>query len=333
MTLGIDDSQFPSLFAHTLRKDWGVGLLAGETDGKRRYLFENGEERTMASGFYEMMRRVERPNPDQLAAYVRLRGMLAARVHDSDASGAKPFGWSFLDQLARFRETYPGGLADPKWAAEVRGETAEIRAPRHRQAALREAEEQLSLKALDSRLSSQHFGQVWDQVVLVLRHTDLVPAAQLKLRPASGEQQRNLALAVRELLHGKVPYGPRLDRYLAACVAAFGEYPRWELATALSALVNPTEHVCVEPTVFRKQLKAVSRPSVAAQPSSGGYASCLGIARLIANKLAEQGEVPRDLLDVRDFMACTLKAAPKVRATRENAKASRKLDSTDSSQD
>jgi hypothetical protein len=263
-----------------------------------------------------MMRRVDRPNPDQLAAYVRLRGMLAARAHDSDGPVAKPLGWSFLDQLARFREIYPGGLADPKWAAEVRGEIAEIRAPRHRQAALEEAAEQLSLKALDSRVSGQHFGQVWDQVVLVIRHTDLAPAAQLKLKPASGEQQRNLALAVRELLHGKAVYGPRLDRYLAAFAAAFGEYPRWELATALSALVHPTEHVCVEPTVFRKQLKALGRPSVAAQPSSGGYASFLGIARLVANKLAEQGEAPRDLLDVRDFMACTLKPAPKARGHR-----------------
>jgi hypothetical protein len=329
MTLGTGDSQFPSLFAHTLRKDWGVGLLAGENDGKRRYLFENGEERTLASGFYEMMHRVERPNPDQLAAYTRLRGMLAARAHDSDAAGAKPVGWSVLDQLTRFRETYPEGLGDPKWAAEVRGEGAEIRAPRHRQATLREAEEQLSLKALDSRLSGQHFGQVWDQVVMVLCHTDLVPSAQLKLRPPSGEHQRTLALAVRELLHGKAVYGQRFDRYLAAFVAAFGKYPRWELATALSALVHPTEHVCVEPTVFRKQLKASSRPSVAAQPSSGGYAGFLGIARLIANKLAERGEVPRDLLDIRDFMAFTLKPAPKAQATRGNAQASGEIDSSD----
>ena len=40
-----------------------------------------------------------------------------------------------------------------------------------------------------------------------------------------------------------------------------------------------------------------------------------GMARLVANKLAEQGEVPRDLLDVRDFVVFTMKPTPKGRPT------------------
>ena len=39
MTLVTDDSRLPSLFAHTTRKDWGVGVLAWEAGGKRGYLF------------------------------------------------------------------------------------------------------------------------------------------------------------------------------------------------------------------------------------------------------------------------------------------------------
>jgi len=42
MPLATHDTQFPTLFAHRLRKEWGVGVLASEKDGKRRYLFENG---------------------------------------------------------------------------------------------------------------------------------------------------------------------------------------------------------------------------------------------------------------------------------------------------
>jgi hypothetical protein len=333
MTVAIESAQVPPLYAHTLRKDWGVGLLSGETEGKRRYLFEDGEERTLANTFQQLMRRVERPTADQQAACARLRKVLAARARN-DASGASPAGWSLLDQLDKLHGTYPAGLSDPKWAAEVRGEGSEERAPRHRQAMILEAQENLSLEALDSLLSGQRFGQVWDRAVAVLQHTDLVPAVQLKRQTLNGEQQRNLTVAVRELLHGKASYDTRLDRYLRAFAEAFGAYPRWELATALSALVHPTEHVCVEPTAFRKQLRtSASRRSVAAQPSGAGYTSFLRVARLIADKLAEHGELPRDLLDVRDFIVFTLQPAPKARPARKHAKASKELDSDGGDQD
>jgi hypothetical protein len=307
-----DDSQFPSLFTHRLRAAWGVGVFAGETDGKRRYLFENGEERTLAGGFHDMMRRVEKPDAEQQATYARLRAELARREHGDHAAPSKPSGFAFPDQLARLHETYPAGLSDPKWTAESRGEGAEIRAPRHRQPTIRDAQEKLSREALTSLIKGQQFAKVWEQVVAVLRQTDLVPSAQLKLKAVGGEAERDLALALRELLYGKAVFGTRFDHYLAAFQAAFGQPPHWELATALSALVHPTEHVCVDPAVFRKQLKASSsRRTIPAQPSSAGYASCLALARLVANKLAEQGEIPRDLLEVRDFVAFTLKGPPR----------------------
>jgi hypothetical protein len=66
--------------------------------------------------------------------------------------------------------------------------------------------------------------------------------------------------------------------------------------------------------MFRKQVKAVSaKRSVSARPSGSGYAAFLSVARLIANKLAEQGEVPRDLMDVRSFIVFTMKPASKAR--------------------
>jgi hypothetical protein len=271
MTIAIDDSQIPTLFTHKLRSDWGVGVLAGESDGKQRYLFENGEERTLAGGFREMMRRVDKPNAQQRAVYARLRGELAARDRDRNTPPAKQGGLSFAGQVARLHEAYPEGLADPKWVAEIRGEGAEIRAPRHRQAMLQEAQEKLSREALSSLIRGQHYAEAWEQVIQMLRRTDLVPASQLKLKAPTAEQQRALVLALRELLYGKAVFEARLDGYLAAFRAAFGQDARWELATAPVALVHPSEHVCVDPTAFRKQLKAASsRRSFPVQPSGLG---------------------------------------------------------------
>ena len=90
-------SDFPSIFAHTLRKEWGIGVLAWEDGGKRGYLFEDGEERTMASGFHQLMRRVEKPNAEQIAAHERLRQRLA--VSEKAASLATAGGPTFLDQM------------------------------------------------------------------------------------------------------------------------------------------------------------------------------------------------------------------------------------------
>jgi len=318
MTESMDDQLFPTLFSHSLRKDWGLGIFAGEVDGKYRYLFENGGMKTLASGFQELLQKVDKPNAEQRATYARLS------IARAPGDRAKTPGAEFLEQLARFRETYPEGLSDPTWARESRGEGVKSRAPRHRQALLNEAQELLSAKALDALLSGQQFAQVWEQALKVLRNTDLVPVAQYKLRPATDDQRRALAVALRELLHGAAKYEQRFDRFVQAFTVAFGEYPRWELATALSAAVHPGDHVCVEPVTFRKQNKlSTSRRTVGAQPNSTGYTSFLSIARLIANKLAEQGEVPRDLFDARDFIIQTLKPIPKGKAARDKAKAAK----------
>jgi hypothetical protein len=310
MTISIENP-FPPLVRHSTRADWGVGILAGEKDGKQRYLFENGEERTLAGGFTAMMLRVEEPSDEERAAYARLRGILAARA---PSDGTRPAGLDFAAQLRTFHAAFPGGLSDPRWVADIRGEGAPARAPRHRAPLLEEASRLLSQKNLDSLASAQQFAEIWDTVAKALSGTDLVSAAQLKLKQPRDEQARNLALAVRELLHGGAAYDVRFDRFCAAFATAFGAPPRWELATALSAVVHPTEHVCVESTTFRKQMKAFSARAVAVQPNGSGYASFLAVVRIVANKLSEHGELPRDLFDVRDFITLTLKPAPKKKA-------------------
>lgn len=291
------------LFNHTARKDWGVGVLIREDEGKRAYLFEDGQERTMANGFHQLMRRVEHPNAAQRAFYERQRSLLAGR-EKAKSSTLQSDGLSFHDQVEKFHKAYTAGLADPKWLVDVRGEGAGTRVPRHRDALIREAQEQLSLPALEALLATKNYAQICELITTVLSHSDLVPAAQLK-RPkqANGEHLRSLALAARELLHGKGPYAQLFDAYLGALSLVIGEAPRWEVATALSAAFHPTQHICVHPVAFRHQLKVMgSRGAIPARATSAGYTRLLTVARLVAKKLAEYGPPPRDLFDVYDFI-------------------------------
>src|SRR6187399_3766335 len=130
MTQPTSESGALPLFNHASRKDWGVGVLVREDGGKRAYLFEDGEERTMANGFHQLMRRVEEPSADQRAFYERQRGLIAAR-EKANASPSRSDGPSFLDQVEKLHKVYSAGLADPKWVLNIRGEGAEARAPRH----------------------------------------------------------------------------------------------------------------------------------------------------------------------------------------------------------
>ena len=314
MTQSTTETSDLPLFNHTARKDWGVAVLVREEGGKRAYVFEDGEERTMASGYHQLMRRVEQPNVDQRAFYEKQRAVLARREKAS-ASSSPSDGRSFLDQLEKLHETFPAGILDAKWAAEMRGEGVADRAPRHRNPLVAEAKERLTPQALEPLFKSQSYAQVWDTVLNVLSHTDLVPAAQLKKPKGMKEDgMKALALAVRELLHGTAPHDQRFDGFLTAFLPVYGEAARWELATAVAAVYSPNENACVHPAAFKQQVKVMGgRGSAPARATSAAYTRFLSVARLVANKLKEQNQEPRDLLDVYDFIRLTSGPATKAR--------------------
>lgn len=299
----IAESEFPSLFEHGTRKDWGVSVLAGVRDGKRRYLFETGEERIMASGAHDMMRKIASLDPDQQSTLARLTALVARREGLPDPS--KAAGVMLLEQLALLRKTYPEGFNDPAWESEKR-------AARVRGTVLAEAQELLSLKALDAQLKAQQFDAVWASVAKVLKATEWVPSDQLKPAPDMGLGL--LAGAVRELFYGSATLEQRVDRFVLAYETAFRRPPRWETATALLAIVFPGDHVLVDLASFRKQLKALgSKGPLPQRPSGPAYARCANAARIIATKLTENGAAPLDLLDIHDFIRFTLKPTPPAR--------------------
>lgn len=306
----LSETEFPSLFAHGSRKDWGLSVLAGERDGKRSYLFESGEERTMGSGAYDMMRKVAALDAEQQAVLARLTALVARRHGAPDPS--KTVGASLLEQLAALHRDVPQGFADPAWQTENR-------AGRLRGARLTEAQSLLSLKALDPLLKAQQFDAVWAAVTKVLRATELVPADQLK-PVAGGTGLSAIAGAVRELLYGTGALEQRIDRFVAAYETTFHRAPRWETATALPALVFPADHVLVDVAAFRKQLKALgAKGTLPPRPTGAAYARCANAARVIASKLAENGEVPQDMLDVHDFVRFSMKPKPAARGVKPAA--------------
>jgi hypothetical protein len=312
----LNESDFPVLYAHGTRKDWGTGVLSGERDGKRMYLFEGGEERVMGGGAYDMMRKVSPLTSEHQATLARLTALVARRRGLPDPS--KAAGFVLAQQLTDLRHAFPQGLADGAWQNENR-------AARVRSTLVVEAQQALSLKTLDAQLKGQQTDRLWSAVVALLRGTKWVPADQLT--PIPGHGVALLAAATRELLYGSASLEQRFDRFVAAYDTAVRRAPRWETVTAVLALVFPAEYVLVDITSFRKQLKALgSKGSLPARPTGATYTRCVSVANIISARLTEGGETVQDLLDVHDFMRFTLKAqAPKRRvAAPKNAKAKKK---------
>jgi hypothetical protein len=303
-----DAKGFPALFSHANRADWGVSVLSGEHDGKRRYLFEGGEERTMGAGALDLMRKVEQPDSEQRAAYARLMALLAKREKRTEVSKA-PGSSAAMKQLERFHKKYPGGFFSREWKTDE----ATMFARRARGAIVEKAQDRLSASAVAKLLKAERFEALWELVITTVNDAKF---STEKLQAAVGlEQQRSLAEAAAALLHGTDSYEHRLDRFIAAYESAFRNPPSWEATTAVSALTSPVEHVLVAPALFRKQLKALARTGTfGARPSGVAYTRCLTMAQALANLLAARGEVPRDMLDVHDFIRETVTATATAKA-------------------
>lgn len=309
----------PKAYRHKKRKEWGLALIAWEQDGKRGYYFEECGMRILAEGFYGLMREVEAPEEDVARLYARLEPILERdkRSHRSADKAETAAELSFEDQVGLLLADYPEGFGGSKWQNKHRGQTAGKRLKRHRDAAIAMAQKKLAKQALRAYLDEADFVAVWRDVLDVLQATDLVAKAKLNaLKLREGSEVRGLAQATFNLLYKDQAVEERFGTFIAECRRTLSKAVPWELPTALLALVDPAQFVCVSPTSFRQQAKWVLPSlSLSNQPSGKAYLGILELARAVSDRLAAAGQKPKDLFDVYDFIRATTSPSAKKRAS------------------
>lgn len=311
------------LFRHSMRADWGLAAIVWEREGKRGYRFEDGSERVFKEGYFHLFESAPAVGEaaEKLLASIHRDRVEAAKGGKKTASALPVQGPALEELIAVFHEEYPGGFADAEWVSKRRGEGVKRRAKRHRKAALEQAASLLAREALDERIAAADAEGVIQRVVDVLGATDLVTNKQLevltKARPTPA-----LAQALRDLMHEPDPDGIRFDDVLKLLVRSPGGNPSWSLMTAMRAVVDPHNDVCVRPSVFFDAVRVVS-PSQAKKvsPQGGQYNRLAAIARDLRQRLCDAGEVPRDMLDVYDFVweTCRPAAEPVLARVRQRA--------------
>lgn len=305
------DARIHTIYRHDDRPEWGDAILAWEREDKRGYQFEDGTLRVFKQGWYGKLQEVDRPlaKAEAMTALAgRNRGIAVLPAASRSFDGT-----TFDDQLRLFEHLYGDGFAGTKWAADKRG-VGVRRLKRHRDPAVAHAREVLDVAALDARVAGAQFDLAWDEVLGVLDGTDLVTKRHVAaLTDLGSDARRRLVLATRRLLWGDERYEIRFEGFVGALAASLGKPPSWPLATALSALVHPDEHVCVRPSTARAQAAWMApRLRFSNTPTAAAYVRLVALARAVRSKLADAGAAPRDLLDVVDFMWVTLRPRARV---------------------
>ncbi len=296
----------PTLFKHSKRPEWGMSVIAWERDGKRGYLFESGMLRVLAEPFYRLMSPLEPTNEVELATLNRLLAQVDSNgsMVPTRVSQAPSLRFAMAEQLKYFATEFDEGFGKP-WQKKQRGAGAKRRLKRHRNAAIEEAQTELSAEFLLA--SIEHPTDAWLKVTDILAATDLVPSAQVEALKAGIPRATEQGVqALHDVLYGEGDLSARFDAYVNALQTLLGKAPNWELCTATLALVCPKEHVCVRRTSFQTQadwllpeFKADKRVNAV---TYGGFSH---LAKMVCEQLEQNELPPQDYLDVHDFIKLT----------------------------
>jgi hypothetical protein len=302
------------VYRHAKRPQWGLAVLSWEGEDKRKFLFADGETRTIKLEYCGLMKEIGKV-PDKEQDVVK--GLLAKVGDDAPiASTAAPeieevVGEgqrtpTFDEQVRWFRTEYPDGFEDPDWEDEVRGMAAPADGPsldRAIKAAL-ETLERNRVKGADAKAIRAAGAAVLDLVEWT--NSDDV-AAIVKKR---GKTVAPFGRALDDLLHGTGSYAGRFDAWVSACKDLLGHNPSWEMVTALPALLSPQEHCIVHPDAMSRQARWFDpRLRIPEAPNARIYTRVLELTRMVHGALRKAGQKPQDLFDTCEFVRLSLLAA------------------------
>jgi len=308
----------PMIVKHPGCPEWGLGYLAEERDDKRFYDFEDGMSHSIAKAFWSKLEPVSLGDAEARALEKKVRSLKDQRSPSGKPKqrAVAPVLPNFEAQLALFLEIFPGGFASAKFDKEERGggePPATGKKPKATRAtAIAAARTMLSREEMDRQIQAGAFADVVTNIRAVhkaatgLLHPlgDIIPFS--KMPP---ENDRAVAEAVRDLLHGEGAFDARFDRVVAAL--ATSKLATWPLVTLLSALLSPEEHVFVKPSLYEKQAAMMSFPlAYERAPSAAAYARMRALVDSVSQKLTAAGQAPRDKMDVYAFFARTFAPQP-----------------------
>ncbi len=295
----------PSFYRHPA---FGVGILVEENEGKRTIDFQDGVRRIVAVSFGKL--ELVTPEPDQ-AQQLETMSKGIQRAADAKPKNKRPDKpppapkMSFDQQVARFETQFQGGFVGEAYQMEERGNPEGTGKKAYKDGAIKVAHDELTPERFEQAAASGDFSGILASLKTALTSLNLLhPIELIRLTKMEAEHLPSYVGALRELLHGSGDYGPRFDGLVANLHV---KDPTWTMATIVSALFRPSEHVFVKPSFFKDEAVILGIPiDYKSMPDANVYEQFRKVALEVERRLREKGHQPRDLMDVYTFIWRTL---------------------------
>ncbi|MEZ4251981.1 MAG: hypothetical protein R3B99_27525 [Polyangiales bacterium] len=310
----------PTLYRHPARKKWGVGLVLERLADRAHVQFQDGRLRTIHVDYLRKLEPVDRPYDVARGLVDALESMAPDDLRNRGRRRSEPI--TIDEQLAYLVVEFPKVFADPGWVEEHRGDGRKRPLKRHRDALIARARRELAEDALKAT-REKGADAVVDLLGKLAKSTSLVGTKEAgAFASIDASHHEAVADAVVVLLHGKAPLEERFDGWVRALEAALGDVPSWPLATLFLGTFEPDRHAVVHPSAFEQQARYMA-PGLRCgdRPMGVLYERLRTMARETFERLSERGLVPRDLIDVHDFMWATLKPAARAEIEADRARA------------
>lgn len=298
-----------ALYRHKKRPQWGVAILAWDHGEVRAYQFEDGRLRKFKEGYFNLMEEVDEIRGSRDRVVKDLTRAAKSGQQNRERKELTPVA-AFDAQIDLFNQMYPKGFEDPKWVKDHRGAEKGQNLKRHRDHVIEAVKESLSAERCQEMME-ENPAAVVEAVFEILASTDLVALKHARLiKGLEPDENKALADAIVNLLHGDNEYRQRFRGYLRVLKDILGARPNWRFATALPALAFPQEQVCVRYSAFKRQAATVApKNRYTRRARTRPYESFRQVAHAVRKRLQAAGHEPRDLLDVYDFVWDTLRNA------------------------
>lgn len=269
---------------HPNQKAWGLGKVLNVTPDNIDVFFVGTGAKRLSKSFVQL------EIAEGAGAKHRLLDNLIETSLITSAEYVTP-----AMAVERFMAIYPDGFAAPRFLKNER--EASVRA--HQFCIQLLGETQISELIAECR-----FQDVCDRARHIESVTNLLTKSEKTAFYSVLENpvnQKTFSVGLADLLYGTDSEENRFKGFIRA-LALLG-INRWPYATLFGFIRFPQERAFIKPTVIQNAARALCwRINYKAEPNWRTYAAVLRLYSHLRTSLAEEGVIPRDMIDVQSFI-------------------------------
>jgi hypothetical protein len=269
---------------HPNKKEWGLGKVLNVTPENVDVFFVGAGAKRLSRSFVGL---------ESVEGITAKHPLLDNLTDPSQIDDARFI--TLPAAIERFLTTYPDGLEDARYQKDER--QANFRGHQFCVQLLGEDE-------LTGLIAEEKFQDVCDRARHVESFTNLLTKAEKTAFYGALDNpvnQRTFSLALADLLYGSDSEENRFKQFVRA-LDLFG-VSIWPLATLFGFIRFPAERAFIKPTVIQNAAKALCwRITYKPEPNWRTYSAVLRLYKHVRNSLIEEGNIPRDNIDVQSVI-------------------------------